>query len=122
MVALSRVKCPARLQMPCAYDAFRVFPCHNQTIEFDWGDDKAEANHTKHGVSFQEGATVFDDPLSVTFPGPDHSVEEERLIIIGHSHRGHLLFVAHTDLNDPIRIISAREATRHEKRVYEELS
>lgn len=89
-------------------------------MEFDWDDSKAEANLTKHGVSFHEAATVFDDPLSVTFSDPDHSLEEERLIIIGHSSRGRLLFVAHTDRNNQSRIISAREVTRRERKVYED--
>ena len=90
-------------------------------MQFDWDDNKAETNLTKHGVSFQEAASVFDDPLSVTFPDPDHSIAEERLIIIGHSHHGRLLFVSHTDRDGRVRVISAREVTRHEKRVYEAL-
>lgn len=88
-------------------------------MDFDWDDDKEETNFTKHGVSFLEAASVFDDVLSITFPDPDHSADEERLIIIGHSHRGRLLFVSHTDRNDQTRIISARTATRHEQKVYE---
>ena len=88
-------------------------------MRFDWDDKKAETNLTKHGVPFQEAASVFDDPLSVTFPDPDHSLVEERLIIIGHSHRGRLLFVSHTEGSE-VRVISAREVTRQEKRVYEE--
>ncbi len=88
-------------------------------MEFDWDDNKAEANITKHGVSFLEAASVFDDDLSITFPDPDHSVEEDRLIIIGHSDRGRLLFVSHTDRNNLPRIISAREVTRRERKVYE---
>ncbi len=90
---------------------------HN--LEFDWDNSKAETNLTKHGVSFQEAASVFDDALSITFPDPDHSVSEERLIIIGYSHRGRLLFVSHTDQDDHLRIISARETTRPERKVYE---
>jgi uncharacterized DUF497 family protein len=88
-------------------------------MEFDWDNSKAETNFAKHGVSFQEAASVFDDALSITFPDPDHSVSEERLIIIGNSHRGRLLFVSHTDRNDQLRIISARETTRRERKVYE---
>jgi len=88
-------------------------------MDFDWDDDKAEANITKHGVSFLEAASVFGDDLSITFPDPDHSIDEERLIIIGHSDRGRLLFVSHTDQNNQTRIISAREVTRRERRVYE---
>lgn len=88
-------------------------------MNFDWDNDKAEANITKHGVSFLEAASVFEDDLSITFPDPDHSIDEERLIIMGHSNRGRLLFVSHTDQNNQTRIISAREVTRRERRVYE---
>lgn len=89
-------------------------------MEFDWDDSKAETNRAKHGVSFPEAASVFDDPLSITFPDPRHSAEEERLVIIGHSQGGRLLFVSHTDRGQYTRLISAREVTRREKRVYEE--
>ena len=88
-------------------------------MDFDWDDDKAETNLSKHGVSFLEAATVFEDNYSITFSDPDHSVSEDRLVIIGHSQRGRLLFVSHTDTNDQVRIISAREATRRERKVYE---
>ncbi len=88
-------------------------------MEFDWDEDKAEANGAKHGVSFHEAASVFEDDLSLTFSDPDHSLDEERLIIIGHSRRGRLLFVSHTDRNGQTRIISAREVTRRERQVYE---
>ncbi len=88
-------------------------------MEFDWDDNKAEKNLANHGVSFLEAASVFDDALSLTFPDPDHSMDEERLIIIGHSDRGRLLFVSHTDRNNSLRIISAREVTRRERKVYE---
>lgn len=88
-------------------------------MEFNWDDTKAEANISKHDISFLEAASVFDDDLSITFPDPDHSGDEERLIIIGHSDRGRLLFVSHTDRNNLSRIISAREVTRRERKVYE---
>lgn len=88
-------------------------------MDFDWDDGKAETNLVKHGVSFVEAASVFDDDFSVTFSDPDHFINEERLVIIGQSHRGRLLFVSHTDRNNKVRIISARETTRHEKQVYE---
>ena len=90
-------------------------------MEFDWDDDKAEINFVRHGISFLEAASVFDDDLSITFLDPDHSVDEERLIIIGHSNRGRLLFVSHTDRNRRPRIISAREVTRRERKVYEDV-
>lgn len=91
-------------------------------MEFEWDPNKAAQNLKKHKVSFHEAATVFGDPLSTTFPDPDHSIEESRYITIGLSHRGKLLIVAHTDLDDHIRIISARKATRKERKYYEERS
>jgi len=89
-------------------------------MEFEWNPDKAETNIEKHGVSFQEAATVFNDPLSVTFPDPDHSIGENRYVIIGVSRFGQLLVVAHTDRGEKIRIISARKATRQERAFYGE--
>ena len=88
-------------------------------MDFDWDDSKAEANFIKHGVSFPEAASAFDDEFSITFHDPDHSVGEERFILIGHSGRGRLLFVSHTDRDKRPRIISAREVTRRERKVYE---
>jgi uncharacterized protein len=84
-----------------------------------WDPDKAAANHDKHGVEFQDAATVFTDPLSATFPSEDHSESEARFITIGKSTKGQLLVVAHTEEDDIIRIISARQATRQERRFYE---
>ena len=89
-------------------------------MEFEWNPDKAALNLEKHGISFPEAATVFNDPLSVAFPDPDHSIGESRYIIIGVSRFGQLLVVAHTDRGEKLRIISARKATRQEKRFYEE--
>lgn len=86
---------------------------------FDWNDDKAARNLAWHGVSFEEATTVFADPLSWTFPDPDHSLGEQRYLSIGMSTQGRLLMVAHTEQDDEIRIISAREATRPERRYYE---
>ena len=91
-------------------------------MKFDWNPIKAESSQTKHNVSFQEAASVFDDPLSITFSDPAHSIEEERMIIIGRSKNDRLLFVSHLDRNNTTRIISAREVTRFEKRIYEEES
>ena len=87
---------------------------------FDWNPEKEVRNRRKHGVSFREAATVFGDPLSITFPDPDHSKEEERHITIGMSQQGRILVVAHTEEGDTVRIISARRATRRERRFYEE--
>ncbi|AFY93561.1 BrnT family toxin [Chamaesiphon minutus] len=89
-------------------------------MEFEWNPNKAAINLSKHGISFQEAATVFDDSLSMTFPDSDHSVGENRYIIIGMSSLGQLLVVSHTEREERIRIISARTATRAEKRFYEE--
>lgn len=89
-------------------------------MEFKWDANKATANLKKHGVSFTEAVTVFGDPLSLTFPDPDHSVGESRYITMGLSSSRKLLIVAHTDRDNHIRIISAREATRRERRFYEE--
>ncbi|MBI3911065.1 MAG: BrnT family toxin [Armatimonadetes bacterium] len=89
-------------------------------MEFEWDRHKAEQNRRKHGVSFHEAATVFGDPLSITYPDPDHSTEEDRFITIGISHRNRLLIVAHTDREGQIRIISAREGTHRERGLYEE--
>jgi uncharacterized protein len=91
-------------------------------MEFEWNPDKAESNYRKHGVSFEEAATVFNDSLSVTFPDPSHSIGESRYVIIGISRFGQLLIIAHTDQSETIRIISARKATGSEKRFYEQES
>jgi uncharacterized protein len=85
-----------------------------------WDTRKATGNLRKHRVSFEEASTVFADSLALTGSDPDHSIGEARWITFGESVRGRLLVVAHTDEGDMIRIISARLATRHEKRLYEE--
>lgn len=89
-------------------------------MEFEWNPEKAVSNLRKHNVSFQEATTIFDDSLSVTFPDPDHSIGENRYVIIGMSRSGQLLVVSHTDRENRTRIISARKATRQERRFYEE--
>jgi uncharacterized protein len=89
-------------------------------MEFEWNPEKAAINLEKHDISFPEASTVFEDALSVTFPDPDHSIGEERYVIIGMSNLGQLLIVSHTDRESRIRIISARLANRQEKRFYEE--
>jgi len=80
---------------------------------------KAEVNRRKHGISFEEAATVFGDPLAGTFPDPDHSFDEARFITMGLSATGRLVVVAHSEDRDTIRIISARCATHHERKAYE---
>jgi uncharacterized DUF497 family protein len=89
-------------------------------VRFEWNDRKAAANRRKHEVSFDEAASVFLDPLSVTGDDPDHSLDERRFVTFGVSSSGRLLVVAHVHLDDVIRIISARPATRAERKLYEE--
>lgn len=89
-------------------------------MTYEWDPAKAAANLKKHGVSFEEAASIFLDELALTFWDPDHSEEEEREITIGHSAEQRILFVAHTAREDRIRIISARQATSQERRQYEE--
>lgn len=89
-------------------------------VVFGWGSGKAAANLKKHGVDFREAATVFDDPLSTTFPDVDHSTAERRFVIVGTSARGRVLVVAYTEQGETVRIISARPATRRERTFYEE--
>lgn len=87
---------------------------------YEWDPKKANANLRKHGVSFEDAATVFLDPLALTYPDPDHSGEEIREITIGHSAKRRVVFLSHTQRGDRIRIISAREVTRMERKQYEE--
>lgn len=89
-------------------------------IEFEWVSEKEKRNIQKHGVSFHEGAIVFGDPFSWTFPDPDHSVSEHRYLTFGMSSRGKTLIVSHTDRGKKIRLISARKTTPRERRYYEE--
>lgn len=89
-------------------------------MRFAWDSRKAADNLGRHGVSFEEAATVFRDVLSATGSDPDHSVGEERFITFGMSASGRLLAVAHTDRDDTIRIISARPVTSGERKICEE--
>lgn len=89
-------------------------------LKFVWDPGKAAANLRKHGVSFPEATTAFADPNSQTIPDPDHSRTEDRLILLGTSAQGRLLTVVHTERGDAIRLISARKATRKERKSYEE--
>jgi len=88
-------------------------------VRFEWDPKKAKLNLKKHGVPFEEAATVFYDPLSATFDDPDHSEDENRFITIGLSSSDRLLVVAHTERGDSLRIISARLATVHERKRHE---
>lgn len=90
------------------------------TQRFEWDETKAVANLRKHGVPFEEAASVFSDPLAYTFGDPDHSVGEQRLLTFAFSKSGRLLAVVHAERGRAIRIISARKATRHERGIYEQ--
>ena len=87
---------------------------------FEWDPEKDDANLQKHGVSFDEGSTVFGDPLSLLMPDPDHSADEERYIVLGMSAHRKLLVVAFAERPPNTRLISARRATRAERKRYEE--
>lgn len=89
-------------------------------LGFTWDARKAAANRRKHGIEFAEATTAFDDPLSITIPDPDHSLGEQRYLLIGLTQRGRLVVVAHIERGNDIRIISARAATRRERQTYEE--
>ena len=89
-------------------------------MELEWDEAKAASNERKHGVSFQEARTVFDDPLAVIFDDDPPSIGEQREIIIGHSEEDRLLLVCFTQRGPSVRIISARTATRRERKDYEE--
>jgi len=89
-------------------------------MQFEWDPEKDQQNQAKHGVSFDEGSTVFGDPFAITIDDPDHSSDESRMLTTGYSERQRLIIVAHTDRDEGIRIISAREVTAAERRDYEE--
>ena len=89
-------------------------------LTFEWDQTKEETNQAKHGISFEEAATVFGDPLSITIPDPVHSESEHRFVLVGVSTRGRLLVVTHAQRRHNIRIIGARLTTRRERKSYEE--
>ena len=89
-------------------------------MEFEWDPKKAETNKRKHGVTFQEGTTVFGDRFAITYADPDHSEDEERHITFGLSTQKRLLVVSHADRGNKTRIISARLMTHKERKIYEE--
>ena len=90
------------------------------SLAFEWDDNKAKQNLKKHGVSFEEASTVSGDPLARTIPDPLHSEEEDRFVNLGESQSRRLLVVVFTERGDKIRIISARVATRRERKDHEE--
>jgi hypothetical protein len=91
-------------------------------LQFTWDPAKAAANLSKHGVSFEDAASVFRNPMAKVLPDPTHSEHEVRSLIIGHSAGGRLLLVVFTETDDRIRVISARDASARERREYEEHS
>ena len=90
------------------------------SLKFEWDPRKAASNLSKHRVSFEEALTAFADPLARIFDDEDHSAEEQREIIVGHSGKERLLIVCFTAQADSVRIFSARKATRRERKEYEE--
>jgi uncharacterized DUF497 family protein len=89
-------------------------------MEFEWDNNKALKNLKKHSVSFHEAASVFGDPLAITFNDPDHSVDKERLLTFGTSITGKMVVVSHTERKTSLRIISARLMGNNERLIYEE--
>ncbi len=89
-------------------------------MEFEWDSKKASSNLRKHNVSFEEASTALSDPMAATGADPDHSIGEFRYVTFGISGRGRLLVVAHTEQNETVRIISARLASKRERKIYEE--
>jgi uncharacterized DUF497 family protein len=89
-------------------------------LTFEWDEEKDLSNRKKHGISFDETKTVFNDPRSITIADEDHSDDEDRYIDIGISSRGRLIVVSYTDRGSNIRIISSRKATKSERKAYEQ--
>ena len=85
-------------------------------MQFEWHPEKDQQNQAKHGVAFEEASTVFGDPFALTINDPDHSDEERT----GCSNRQRLVIVAHTDRDERVRLMNAREVSAAERRVYEE--
>ncbi|MGD1043540.1 MAG: BrnT family toxin [Sedimentisphaerales bacterium] len=89
------------------------------TLRFEWNRKKTLLNIRKHGITFEEASKIFGDSLSLTIPDSYHSIGEDRFITIGTSAKGGIIVVVHTEHHDVIRIISARKATRNERKQYE---
>ena len=89
-------------------------------MNFEWNDNKAISNERKHGISFREASTVFNDPLALTFDDPDHSIGEERFIAFGKTNTDKYIIVAYTWRENTIRIISARLMSKTEQRIYKD--
>ena len=111
---------PGRLT-PCASRAcFAHDGSRDVGYDFEWNADKSASNRRKHGVTFEEATTAFADPRSLNQFDPDHSVDEDRYILLGKSQFGRILVVSYTDRPPRTRIISARLATRRERNQYEQ--
>jgi len=91
-------------------------------LQFEWDRAKARANLLKHGLSFEEAATVFGDQRAISITDPAHSLTEERFVTIGTSQRERILVVVATERRDKVRLLSARQASRKERKQYEEAS
>ena len=92
------------------------------SLQFEWDPDKAASNLAKHGVSFDEAATVFADPTAAIFADPVHSTHEVRELLVGYSERNRLLIISFTDRPPNVRVISARQANARERKRHEEHS
>jgi len=90
------------------------------SLTFEWDQTKDKLNIKKHGVSFEEASTIFGDPFSLTIFDEGHSLREDRFITVGKSYKGKIIVVVHADRRTNVRIISARPATRQEKKQYTE--
>jgi len=87
-------------------------------VTFEWDVRKAAANFRKHGVAFEDASPVFFDPLAISFPDPDHSLDERREVTLGYTMKKEMVFVSHCERGERIRIISACPATRTERKQY----
>lgn len=85
---------------------------------FEWDENKNQTNITKHGIDFQEASTAFGDPMALDFDDPDHSIGEYRLLLLGMTITQRYVVISYTEREEQIRLISAREMTRNEKRIY----
>lgn len=85
----------------------------------EWDPDKDQRNQAKHGIGFEEAATVFGDSFALTWEDREHSVGEYRVLTLGYTETNRLVIVAHTERGDRTRIITAREAIPIERRLYE---
>ena len=92
------------------------------SLQFEWDPHKEAKNKRKHKIVFKEASSVFADFLSATMPDPDHSMDEDRFIIVGYSDKKRPLMVSYTERGNQIRIISARKLTPVERIQYEETS